>query len=69
MNHIFTMDVDAGCKYFEKRRRRVQRYMNEIKDSISNVGFYLKNEYGNIIPFNGQSITLDCQMRKFNSFI
>ena len=55
--HNFTMDVDPGYKYIEKFRGGVQWYMMETKDIISNICFKLKNENGNLVSFNGQSIT------------
>ena len=55
--HNFTMDVSPGYKYLEKFRRKVQNYMMESKDVISNICFILKNENGNLVSFNDQSIT------------
>ena len=53
----FSMDVDPGYKYFEKFHGGVQWYMMEPKDIISSICFKLKNANGNLVPFNGQSIT------------
>ena len=55
--HNFTMDVDPGYKYIEKFRGSVQWYMMESKDVISSIYFKLKNENGDLVSFNGQSIT------------
>ena len=55
--HNFTMDVDPGYKYIEKIRNGVQWYMMVTKDFISSINFKLKNEIGNLVSFNGQSIT------------
>ena len=55
--HNFTMDVDPGYKYIEKFRGGVQWYMMESKDVISSICFKLKNENGNLVSFNGQSVT------------
>ena len=55
--HNFTMDVDPGYKYIEKIRNGVQWYMMLTKDIISSINFKLKNEIGNLVSFNGQSIT------------
>ena len=52
----FTMDVDPGCKSHAGFCGRVQWYMIETKDSISNVAFKV-NEIGILISFNGQSKT------------
>ena len=55
--HNFTMDVDPGYKYVAIFRGGVQWYMMETKDIISSICFKLKNENGNLVSFNGQSIT------------
>ena len=55
--HNFTMDVDRGYKYIEKFRGGVLYYMMESKDIFSSICFKLKNENGNLVSFNGQSIT------------
>ena len=55
--HNFTMDVDPGYNYIEKFRGGVQWYMMESKDIISSICFKLKKENGNLVSFNGQSIT------------
>ena len=50
------MDADPGYKYIAKFRGGVQWYMMETKDFISNINLKLKNENGNLISFNGQSV-------------
>ena len=55
--HNFTMDVDPGYKYIERFHGGVQWYMMESKDIISSICFKLKNENGNLVSFNGQSVT------------
>ena len=55
--HNLTMNVDPGYKYIEKFREGVQWYMMESKDFISSICFKLKNENGNLVSFNGQSLT------------
>ena len=55
--HNSTIDVDPGYKYVEKFRGGVQWYMMESKNIISSIYFKLKNENGNLVSFNGQSIT------------
>ena len=62
--HNFTMDVDPGYKYIEKFRGGVQWYMVESKDIISSIGFKLKNEYNQIVSFNGQSITFRLSIKE-----
>ena len=54
--HNFTMDVDPGYKFIEKLRGGVQWYMMEIKDFVSSISFKLKNENGQLVSFNGQSV-------------
>ena len=55
--HNFTMDVAPGYKYIEKFRGGVSWYMLESKDFISSNNLKLKNENGQLVSFNGQSIT------------
>ena len=62
--HNFTMDVDPGYKYIEKFRGGVQWYMMESKDIISSICFKLKNEYGNLVSFNGQSVTFRLSIKE-----
>ena len=59
------MDVDPAFKYTEKFRGGIQWYMMDTKDFISSINFKLKNENGNLVSFNGQSITSDYLSEKF----
>ena len=62
--HNFTMDVDPGYRYIEKFHGGVQWYMVESKDVISSIFFKLKNENGNSVSINGQSITFRLSMKE-----
>ena len=62
--HNFTMDVDPGYKYIEKFCGGVQWYMMESKDIISTICFKSKNENGNLVSFNGQSITFRLSIKE-----
>ena len=62
--HNFTMDVDPGYKYVEKFRDGVQWYMMESKDIISSICFKFKIENGNLVSFNGQSITFGLSIKE-----
>ena len=62
--HKFTMNVDPGYKYNEKFRGGVEWYMMDTKDFISSINFKLKNENGNLISFNGQSITFRLSIKE-----
>ena len=62
--HNFTVDVDPGYKYIEKLRGGVQWYMMESKDIISSICFKLKNENGNLVSFNGQSLTFRLSIKE-----
>ena len=62
--HNFTMDVDPGYKFVEKVRGGVQLYMMETKDNISSICFKLKNENGNLVSFNGQSLTFRLSIKE-----
>ena len=66
--HNFTMDVDPGYEYIEKFRGGVQWYIMESKDIISSVCFKLKNENGNLVSFNGQSITFRLSIKEICKF-
>ena len=60
----FTLDVDPGYKYIEKFHGGLQWYMMESKDIISSICFKLKNENGNLVSFNGQSVTFRLSIKK-----
>ena len=62
--HNFTLDVDPGYKYIEKFRGGVQWYMMESKDINSSIFFKLKNENGNLVSLNGQSITFRLSIKE-----
>ena len=62
--HNFTMDVDPGYKYKEKFRGGVSWYMLETKDFISSINFKLKNENGESVSFNGQSVTFRLSIKE-----
>ena len=58
------MTVDPGYKYVERFYGGIQWYMMESKDIISNIYFKLKNENGNLVSFNGQSITFRLSIKE-----
>ena len=60
----FTMDVDPGYKHIEKFRGGFQWHMMDTKDFISSIDFKLKNENGNLVSVNGQSITFRLSIRE-----
>ena len=62
--HNFTMDVNPGYKYIEKFRGGILWYIMESKDIISSICFKLKNEHGNLVSFNGQSITFRLSIKE-----
>ena len=53
--HKSIMDVDPAHKSIGTFTSIIQWYMLESKDTISSICFKLKNENGNLVPFNGQS--------------
>ena len=55
--HKFMMDVNPRDKYIEKFRGWIMRFMMESKDFISRINFRLRYENGNLVSFNGQSVT------------
>ena len=66
MVHNFTMDVDPGFKCVENFRGEVQWHMMECMDCISNFSFRLRNENGNLVSFNGQSITFRLSFKEIH---
>ena len=62
--HNFTMDIDPGYKDIEKFRGGVQLYMMETKDFISSINLKLINENGNLVSFNGQSVTFRLSIKE-----
>ena len=53
----FTLQVSPGYKFINRFEGGVQWYMMESKDIVSCIRFKLKNENGNSVSFNGQSVT------------
>ena len=62
--HSFTMDVDPGYKYIEKFRGELQWYMMDAKDIISSINLRLRNENGNLVSFNGQSVSFRLSIKE-----
>ena len=62
--HNLTMDVSPGYKYIEKFRGGLQWYMVETKDFISSINLKLINEYGNLVSFNGETITFRLSIKE-----
>ena len=62
--HNFTMDVSPGYKYIEKFRGGVSWYMMDTKDIISSISFKLTNEIGNLVSFNGQSLSFRLSIKE-----
>ena len=60
----FTMSVSPGYEYFCRFEGGVQWYMTEPKDNISSISFKLKNEDGDLVPFNGQSLSFRLSLKE-----
>ena len=58
------MDVDPGYRYIHKFYGGVQWYMLETKDFISSINFKLKNENGELVSFNGQSVSFRLSIKE-----
>ena len=58
------MTVNPGYKYVEKFAGGLSWYMMESKGFISSVNFKLKNENGNLVSFNGQSVTFKISIKE-----
>ena len=62
--HNWTMTVDPGYKNVEKVSGGISWYMMQSKDIISSICFKLKNENNQLVPFNGQRITLRLSIKE-----
>ena len=62
--HKFSLDISPGYKFVEKFRGGVQWYMLEPKDIISSICFKLKNENGELVSFNGESVTFRLSIKE-----
>ena len=62
--HDITMDVDVVYKYIETFAGGITWYMMETKYVISSTFFKLKNENGNLVSINGQSITFRLSIKE-----
>ena len=62
--HNFTMDVNPAYKYIEKFRGGIMWFIMETKDFISEINFKLRNENGNLVSFNGQSVTFRLSIKE-----
>ena len=60
----FTMQVSPGYKFINKFEGGVQWYMMESKDIISSISFKLKNEDGDLVSFNGQSLSFRLSIKE-----
>ena len=60
----FVMDVDPGYRYIHKFHGGVQWYMLETNDFISSINFKLKNENGELVSFNGQSVSFRLSIKE-----
>ena len=62
----FTMSVSPGYKYICRFEGGVlQWYMMESKDIISSLSLKLKNEDGDLVSFNGQSLSFRLSIKEF----
>ena len=61
---IFTMQVSPGYKFINRFEGGVQWYMMESKDIISSISFKLKNEDGDLVSFNGQSLSFRLSIKE-----
>ena len=62
--HNWTMTVDPDYKHLEKFSGGISWYMMQSKDIISCICFKLGNENGNLVSFNGQSITFRLSIKE-----
>ena len=64
INHNWTMTVDPGYKHVENFAGGISWYMTESKDVISSISFKLKNEDGQLVSFNGQSMSFRLSIKE-----
>ena len=62
--HNFNMTVNPGYKYVERFAGGVAWYLLHTNDFISSINFKLKNENGDIVSFNGQSVTFRLSIKE-----
>ena len=62
--HNWTMTVDPAYKYVEKFSGGISWYMMQSKDIISSFCFKLKNENGNLVSCNGQSVAFRLSIKE-----
>ena len=62
--HSFSLDISPGYKFIEKFRGGVQWHMLEPKDVISSICFKLINENGELVAFNGESVTFRLSIKE-----
>ena len=55
--HNWKMTVDPGYRYVEIFAGKISWCLMDSKDFISSISFILQNENGNLVSFNGQSLT------------
>ena len=58
------MTVDPGYEYVERFAGGISWYTMETKDFVSSISFKLKNENGDLVSFNGQSITFRLSIKE-----
>ena len=58
------MDVNPRLKYVEKFRGGIQWFTMESEGFISGINFRLRNENGNLVSFNGQSVTFRLSIKE-----
>ena len=62
--HNLTMNVNPGYKYVERFAGGISWYMMNTNDFISRINFKLKNENGELVSFNGQSVTFRLSIKE-----
>ena len=62
--HKFATNVNPVYKNVERFSVGIIWYMMETKDGFSRISLEVKNENGNLVPFNGQSITFRLSIKE-----
>ena len=58
------MNVSPGHKFIERFGGGIHWYIIDSKDFIPKIGFILNNANGDLVSFNGQSITLRLSVKE-----
>ena len=62
--HKFSLNANSVYKFVERFSVGITWYMMETKDGFSRISLKVKNENGNLVSFNGESITFRLSIKE-----